>query len=401
MSTTRKIGQHEGPVVIGMDPHKRSVTVAVVTATGEQWLGGGRYEMDSQVLDRLVADVAGCPERTWAVEGCRGAGRVIAGMLAAAGEHVVDVPPRLAARVRALDTGLGRKSDATDARSIALVGTRRTELHRVRVDTDLEILKVRADARDRLVKKRTRTVNQLHDLLTRLIPAGARKDLTAARAARLLAKVRPGTDLLARAVKEEARDLLTELRDQDARIKDRDKQLTALITTTGTTLTTLPGISTVGAARLLADTGDLARFADRNHFASWTGTAPVEASSGDVVRHRLSRKGNRQANRVLHTMAITQLRMNHPPARDYYDRKTATKGSKAAMRCLKRRLSDQVFATMTGDYLHQGDGPERGHTGNDSDSSASGPRPTPALRNSLTQDPSPDHRRTPPNTPTT
>ena len=84
-------------------------------------------------------------------------------------------------------------------------------------------------------------------------------------------------------------------------------------------------------------------WAIRNHFASWTGTAPIDASSGDHVRHRLSRGGNRQINRTLHVMATVQLR--HPTeGRAYFDRKKATgTTSMEAMRCLKRRLSDQVY----------------------------------------------------------
>jgi transposase len=84
----------------------------------------------------------------------------------------------------------------------------------------------------------------------------------------------------------------------------------------------LPGIGPSGAARLLVEIGDITRFPDRDHFASWNGTAPIDASSGDQVRHRLSRAGNRQINRVLHIMATVQLR-NLGPGRDYYDRRKA------------------------------------------------------------------------------
>ena len=119
---------------------------------------------------------------------------------------------------------------------------------------------------------------------------------------------------------------------------------------TGTSLLDLHGIGPSGAARLLVEVGDITRFPDRNHFASWTGTAPIDASSGDHVRHRLSRGGNRQINRVLHIMATVQLR-TATEGRAYYDRKKATgKTSMEAMRCLKRRLSDIVYRTMLADY---------------------------------------------------
>ena len=138
----------------------------------------------------------------------------------------------------------------------------------------------------------------------------------------------------------------------------------------------LHGIGPSGAARLLVEVGDITRFPDRNHLASWTGTAPIDASSGDHVRHRLSRAGNRQINRTLHLMARVQLR-NQTEGRRYHDRKkTASKSSMEAMRCLKRRLSDTVYRTMLADLAphqtaDQATGPG-GHRGNDSDSSATG-----------------------------
>ena len=113
----------------------------------------------------------------------------------------------------------------------------------------------------------------------------------------------------------------------------------------------LHGIGPSGAARLLVEVGDITRFPDRDHFASWNGTAPIDASSGDQVRHRLSRAGNRQINRVLHIMATVQLR-NPTEGRAYYDRRKADgKTSMEAMRALKRRLSNIVYRTMVDDAI--------------------------------------------------
>ena len=139
----------------------------------------------------------------------------------------------------------------------------------------------------------------------------------------------------------------------------------------------LHGIGPSGAARLLVEVGDITRFPDRDHFASWNGTAPIDASSGDQVRHRLSRGGNRQINRVLHIMATVQLR-NPTEGRAYYDRKKADgKTSMEAMRCLKRRLSDIVYRTMLDDAIarHAAATGPGGQRGNDSDSSATGSHP--------------------------
>ena len=160
-----------------------------------------------------------------------------------------------------------------------------------------------------------------------------------------------------------------------ARRKTADKELRDLVAATGTGLLALHGIGPSGAARLMVEVGDITRFPDRNHFASWTGTAPIDASSGDVVRHRLSRGGNRQINKTLHMMATVQLR-NQTQGRGYFDRKKASgKSSMEAMRCLKRRLSDTVYRTMLADLArHAGTGPG-GQRGNDSDSSATGSQP--------------------------
>ena len=136
----------------------------------------------------------------------------------------------------------------------------------------------------------------------------------------------------------------------------------------------LDGIGPSGAARLLAEVGDITRFPGRGHFASWNGTAPIDASSGDHVRHRLSRAGNRQNSRVLHIMAVVQLR--HPTkGRAYYDRKVAAgKTPMEAMRSLKRRLSDVVFRQMMADARRLRTGPG-GHAGAATDSSAAGSHP--------------------------
>ena len=119
------------------------------------------------------------------------------------------------------------------------------------------------------------------------------------------------------------------------------------------------GIGPAGAARILADVGDIARFPDRGHFASWTGTAPIDASSGDNIRHRLSRGGNRQFNMALHMMAVVQLRnltegraLLRPQGRHRED-------PNEAMRALERRLADVVCKIMLNDLIAARDGPGR------------------------------------------
>ena len=182
-------------------------------------------------------------------------------------------------------------------------------------------------------------IAQLHQLLLELIPGGAKKDLSAAQAKALLAKVRP-RDVAGKTRRRVAAELIGDLERIYARKKAANKELNELVAATGTSLMDLHGIGPSGAARLLVEVGDITRFPDRDHFASWNGTAPIDASSGDQVRHRLSRAGNRQINRTLHIMATVQLR-NPTEGRAYYDRRKADgKTSMEAMRALKRRLSE-------------------------------------------------------------
>ena len=108
-------------VVIGMDPHKRSATIEVMTGD-ETIVGGGRFATDRDGFAAMTRYAKQWPNRVWAIEGCQGIGRHIANRLVADGEEVVDVPPKLSARAGVFATGQGRKTDATDAHSVALPG---------------------------------------------------------------------------------------------------------------------------------------------------------------------------------------------------------------------------------------------------------------------------------------
>ena len=252
------------------------------------------------------------------------------------------MPPKLSARARVFATGQGRKTDATDAHSVALVGTRMAGLRPVVDDEQLAVLRVLVDRRRSLGEDHTRMVSPAPRPAARADPGGAKRDLSAAQAKKLLAKVRP-RDAAGKTRRRVAAELIGDLERIYARKKAADKELRELVAATGTSLLDLKGIGPSGAARLLVEVGDITRFPDRGHFASWNGTAPVDASSGDHVRHRLSRAGNRQINRTLHIMATVQLR-NPGRGRDYFDRRKADgKSSMEAMRCLKRRLSDIVY----------------------------------------------------------
>jgi transposase len=175
-----------------------------------------------------------------------------------------------------------------------------------------------------------------------------KKDITALQAKAILASVRP-RDVLGKTRRRLAAEQLADLVAVEKKIKSLGKELKAVVQDSGSTLMDLPGVGPIVAARVLADVGDVARFADRNRFASWTGTAPIEASSGETVRHRLSRAGNRRMNHMIHIAAATQIRLD-TEGRRYYRRKQAEgKTRMEAMRCLKRRISDAVYRQLLAD----------------------------------------------------
>ena len=132
----------------------------------------------------------------------------------------------------------------------------------------------------------------------------------------------------------------------NAKLKKIKAELKAMVIARGSTLLDIHGVGPAVAARILADVGDIARFTDRNRFASWTGTARLDASSGEQIRHRLSCAGNRRLNHVLHIAAIVQLRSD-TEGRAYYRRKVAAGNTPLdALRCLKRRLSDVIYRRL-------------------------------------------------------
>jgi transposase len=364
-------------VVIGMDPHKRSATIEAIDER-EKILTQGRFGTDTAGYQLMLAAGRAFTNRVWAVEGCYGIGRHIAQRLVADGEPVLDVPPKLSARVRVFDTGQGRKTDPVDAHSVAVAGLRSRGLRPVNPDDVTVVVRLLVDRRDELGRTRTDIVSRIHHLLLELIPGGAKKFLTRGQASYLLRTAPPPGGIVARTRHDLARELIEELTTIDAKIRAADKQLRQLVTAHGSTLTSLHGIGPSGAARLIGDIADIRRFRTPAHFASWNGTAPLEASSGDQRRHRLSRAGNRRINRVLHIMAIVQLRRD-TPGRAYYRRRLAEgKTTMEALRALKRHLSDVVYKRMLHDAKTRGAGETGpgGHTGATLQSSADGPTPT-------------------------
>lgn len=336
-------------VLIGVDPHKASNTLAVLDPATRVVVAIKRFANTTSGYEELRSFADQWSDHRWAVEGCHGAGRSLAQRLVAAGEVVFDVPAKLAARVRVYSQGHGRKTDVDDAVSIGTAALLGDGIARVHSDDALVSLRLLSDRRAELVALRTQAVCRLHRLLVELTPGGLARKLGADKALHTLALLRPDTPVDVVRV-QLAHDHVADIQSLDTKIRAAGHQIGELVTASGTHLTDLYGIGPVIAGRILAEVETINRFPSRHHFASYNGTAPIDASSGEQVRHRLSRAGNRRLNHALHMMAVTQIRQPNSPGRGYYERKRLEgKTPKEALRCLKRRLSDVVYYQLLAD----------------------------------------------------
>jgi transposase len=359
-------------VMIGVDPHKASHT-AVAIGTAEEPLGQLRVRASVDQAQRLLAWAQAWPERTWAVEGADGVGHLLAQQLLAAGERVLDIQPKLSARVRLLATGDTNKNDPNDARSVAIAALRSASRRVAAADDHAAVLRVWSKRRRDLGRSRTQVVCRLHAVLCELVPGGVSKQITASEAAALLGSITPA-DAVAAARRELATEFVEDLSRIDAQMRETRRKLAAAVKASGTSLTEVFGVGPVIAAAVIGDVRKVSRFPGRDHFAAYDGTAPIEVSSGKRKVHRLSRRGNRRLNHAIHMAAVTQIRNPRSQGRTYFDKKLAEgKTRKEALRSLKRHVSDAVFARLQAD-ARQATGPG-GQLGNDSATSAAGSHP--------------------------
>jgi transposase len=285
---------------------------------------------------------------------------------------VLDVQPKLAARVRLLAAGDVNKNDPNDARSVAVAALRSAACPLVRADDHAAVLKIWARRHRDLRRARNQVVCRLHAVLCELVPGGSKR-ITAGQAARILEAAEPrGAAGAARW--QLAAQYLTDLRRVDIQRRDIQYKLAAAVRASGTTVTEIFGVGPAVAAAMIGDTRDIARFPGPDCFAACNGTAPVEVSSGNRVICRLSLRGNRRMNHAIHMAAVTQIRYRHTKGRAYYDKKLAEgKTAKEALRALKRQVSDALYQRMKAD-ARRAAGPG-GHPGNDSVASAAGSHP--------------------------
>ena len=332
-------------VIIGVDPHKASHTaVAIDDREGE--LDRTRVRATRKQTLQLLEWAEPLGTRTWAIESAGGLGYLLAQQLVDAGETVVDVPATLVSRVRVLATGRSDKTDPNDALSVAIAALRAPALREVKAADHGEILRLLAKRNIDIGKQRTRVVCRLHNVLMELAAGGIAKELNASDAVRLLERIEPASPV-EQARHDLAAELLADVQRLDVQLKESHRRIRMAVRASGTTLTEVFGIGPVIACYLIGFTGDVCRFASRDQYAAYNGTAPVERSSGGRVVHRLSQRGNRRLNHALHLAAICQIRQTHSQGRAYFDRKVADgKTKKEAVRALKRQISNAVYRQL-------------------------------------------------------
>jgi len=301
------------------------------------------------------------------------------------------VPPKLAARVRLLQAGDTNKNDPNDALSVAVAALRSKLARPVLADGHAVVLKVWAKRHRDLARSRNQACCRLHAVLCDLVPGGHSREISAGQAARILERLTP-SGAVAQARCELAAEFLADLRRLDAQLRDTNRKLAAAVKASRTSLTGIFGVGPVIAGTVIGDVRQVFRFPGRDHFAAYNGTAPVEVSSGGRRTYRLSLRGNRRVNHAIHMAAITQIRHKHSHGRAYYERKIAEgKTHKEALRALKRRISDAIYAALAADARRAAaatcpKGPG-GQPGNHSVSRAAGSHPARQLFGQATPGP--------------
>jgi transposase len=337
-------------VVIGSDLHKRSHTLVAVDETGRKLAEKTVSATPAGHLEvrRWASE---WPERTFALEDCRHLSRSLERDLLRAGERVVRVPPKLMAGARRSSREPG-KSDPIDALAVARAALREPDLPVAALDGPERDIRLLVDHRDDLVSTRTQDQNRLRWHLHELVPGDEPAPRSLDRA-HVLAGLEerladePGT------VARLARDLVRRIRELTVVIDALEREIAGLVERLTPRLLALTGCGPLTAAKLIGESAGIERFRSKAAFARHNGSAPVPVWSGNTVRHRLSRGGNRQLNVALHRIAITQLQ-RPGPGRDYIDHRRAAGDTKTeAIRALRRRISDEVFRRMQDDAAAQ------------------------------------------------
>ena len=333
-------------IVVGIDPHKQTHTAVAVDAVTGRSLAEITVRARTGGFEQLVAWARGLDEaRTFAVEDGRHVSGHLERHLIARGERSVRVPPRMMGEARRTDRVWG-KSDPVDATAVARAALRHPELPEATLaGTEREIGLLVAH-REMLINERTDRICKLRWLLHDIDPDLAPPLRTLGRFATLDRLAVTLTALETSVKTEICLELLARCRQITVRANELERRIRELVRTQAPALLQIPGCAALTAAKIVAETAQVARFPTEGHFARYAGTAPIPASSGARHRQRFNRRGNRQLNAAVHRIAVTQIRM-HEPARDYVTKKRAEGKTKTeALRALKRHITRVVFKTL-------------------------------------------------------
>jgi transposase len=335
-------------VILGIDAHKRTHTVVAIDEAGRELGVKTTVATTTEVHLELVrwSDRFGS-ERRWAVEDCRHLSRRLEADLLAAGEQIVRVPPKMMAHARDAARTYG-KSDPIDALAVARAALREPDLPVARLDGSSRELRLLVDHREDLVRDRTGHINRLRWHLHELDPSWDPKPRSLVRL-RHLDAVAARLEGLEGMVVRIARDLVALIREHTVKANALEREIIGRVGSLAPNLLRITGAGGLTTAKILAEVADVRRFRSKDAFARHNGTAPLPVWSGNRVRHRLSRTGNRQLNAAIHRVAITQMRC-HDGAKAYLERRLVDGNTKTeALRALKRKLSDVVFRALVAD----------------------------------------------------
>jgi len=332
-------------MVLGADTHKRSHTIAAVSAATGEMRGEKTVAVGARGFAALLIWARGLDGgRVWALEDCRHVAGSFERFLIARGERVLRVPTKLMADSRRAARTRG-KSDSIDAIAVARAALREgiDTLPAAQLDGPELDLRLLVDHRERLVRQRVGLNNtlqwHLHDLWPELeLPGGALFSTKwSAKIGRRLARAEQTMRVRI------ARDELRRLRELTQSIRALEAEIAQLVARVAPQLLSEPGFGPLTAAKLVGEIAGAHRFSSDAKLARAAGIAPIPVSSGNTSRHRLDRGGNRQVNATIHRIAVTRLRC-HAETQDYIARKRAEgKSTKDAIRCLKRHLTRRIW----------------------------------------------------------
>jgi transposase len=344
MVMTRLAGAIDG--VIGVDTHRDTLAAAATDPVGGL-LAQTSVRTDAagyrQLFEFAQAQVPG--RRCWAVEGAGSYGAGLAAFLQAHGERVVEAgqpkrPPRRS----------GAKSDALDAVRAAREALTQDHPLTPRRRGDREALRVLLAARQSACAAKVSAINQLKALIVGA-PEELRAELRGLTTRHQIARCARFRDRPARSLEHRMTDRV--LRSTAQRIQllafeaaGLRAELERLVAAVAPWLLELPGVGPISAAQVLVSWSHAGRLRSEAAFAALAGANPIPASSGQVIRHRLNRSGDRQLNRALHAVVVARLR-DDPDTRAYAARRTSEgKSSRDIRRCLKRAVARQLFKLL-------------------------------------------------------